>query len=90
MSPPRISNNNRSCAPRKKGSAWKVTKVDDGYKVSGRKIERFAVRAHSDTEEGQRRLRDIMKKMGIMHHLDKQGIMPGQRIHIGSICTLEY
>ncbi len=71
-------------------SAYKITKVDDGFKVSGRKIERFAVRAHTDTEEGQRRLRDIMKKMGIMHYLDKQGIIPGQRIHIGSICTLEY
>lgn len=71
-------------------SAWKVTKVDDGYKVVGRKIERFAVRAHADTEEGQRRLRDIMKKMGIMHYLDKQGIMPGQNIHIGEICVLEY
>jgi len=71
-------------------NAWKIAKVDDGYKVTGRKIERFAVRAHADTEEGQRRLRDIMKKMGIMHHLDKQGIMPGERIHIGEICTLEY
>ena len=71
-------------------NAWKIAKVDDGYKVTGRKIERFAVRAHTDTEEGQRRLRDIMKKMGIMHHLDKQGIMPGERIHIGEICTLEY
>jgi hypothetical protein len=28
--------------------------------------------------------------MGIMHHLQKQGIAPGERIHIGEICTLEY
>ena len=71
-------------------SAWRVVQVDDGFKVTGRKIERFALRADISTEEGQRRVRDIMRKMGIMRSLEKQNILPGQNIHIGTICTIEY
>lgn len=62
---------------------WKVTKVDDGFKVTGHRIEKFAARTDFTQEEGIRRLRDIMKKMGIMHELTRKKIQPGQNIHIG-------
>jgi GTP-binding protein len=70
--------------------AWHIAKEGDDFYVRGRKIERFAIRADVDTEEGERRVRDIMRKMGIMSALERQGIVPDQKIHIGSICTIEY
>jgi GTP-binding protein len=62
---------------------WKITKTADGFKVSGHRIEKFAGRTDFTNEEGIRRLRDIMKKMGIMHELNRKKIKAGQTIHIG-------
>ncbi len=70
--------------------AWHITREEGVFVVSGRKIERFALRVDVETEEGQRRLRDIMGKMGILSGLQRAGIEAGQSIQIGSICTLEY
>lgn len=63
--------------------AWKVTKSKGGFVVTGKKIERFASRTDFNSYHGQQRLRDIMRKMGIMHELTRQGIEPGQAIQIG-------
>lgn len=62
---------------------WKVEKTADGYKVSGQRIEKFAARTDFANEQGVRRLRDIMKKMGIMHELRRQGVEAGSRVQIG-------
>ncbi|MBC7581335.1 GTPase ObgE [Aeromicrobium sp.] len=62
---------------------WTVTKVEDGFKVTGFRIEKFAGRTDFDNEQGIRRLRDIMKKMGIMHDLIRKNIAVGENIHIG-------
>ncbi len=69
---------------------WKLIKRDNGYLLRGKKIERFAQRTDFDNEEGVRRLRDIMKKMGIMREIEKQGIETGQRIDISTIGSIEY
>ncbi|MES2876332.1 MAG: GTPase ObgE [Patescibacteria group bacterium] len=65
--------------------AWQVEKLDEGvYKVSGPRIEKFARR--TDFEGGYQnvnRLRDIMKKMGIVHELKRQGVKGDSVIHIG-------
>ncbi len=57
--------------------AWKVRKIKEGertvFVVKGHKIEKFARRTHFDTFEGLNRLRDIMKKMGIVHALHRDG-----------------
>ena len=70
--------------------SWKVTREDDRYVVTGRKIERFAQRTDFESAAGEQRLRDIMRKMGIMHELSRQGIEPGQKIVIGNSGKLEY
>jgi GTPase len=62
--------------------AWKVEKTANGFVVTGRKIERFAMRTDFDNRHAVARLRDIMKKMGIMHALVRQGIEPGDKIII--------
>ena len=69
--------------------AWSVARHDRVFVVTGRKIERFAARTDFTSFHAVQRLRDIMKKMGIMHELTRQGIEPGQKIKIGSN-NLEY
>lgn len=63
--------------------SWRVQKTDKAFIVTGRKIERFAVRTDFDNPDGVRRLRDIMRKMGIMHELERQKIEPENVVMIG-------
>ena len=70
--------------------AWTVAKTDEGFLIKGRKIEKFAARTDFDSEHGIQRLRDIMKKMGIMYKLRKEGVEPGQKIEIYRKGTIEY
>lgn len=65
-------------------AAWTVEPVEDGYEVTGAKIEQFAARTDFSNDEGVQRLRDIMKKMGILHDLVRKGIEPGQKIFISN------
>jgi GTP-binding protein len=70
--------------------AWTVEPTDGGYEVRGEKIEQFAARTDFGNDEAVQRLRDIMKKMGILHDLVRRGIEAGQTIKIGNHGTLEY
>lgn len=69
---------------------WTIELRDDVFVVSGRKIERFAERTNFDSEEGVQRLRDIMRKMGILVELERRGIESGQKIVIGNDYSIEY
>jgi GTPase len=71
---------------------WKAERTKGGFIVTGRKIERFATRTKFGDEPSEDRLRDILRKMGIVRELDRQGIEPGQTITIGNppIGQLEY
>lgn len=71
-------------------NSWEVKKVNDGFKVTGRKIEKFAARTDFESEHGIQRLRDIMKKMGIMNKLIKDGIQADDVITIGKYGSIEY
>jgi GTPase len=70
--------------------AWHVTREKDFFAVTGRKIERFAARTDFESEEGVRRLRDIMRKMGIAHELVRKNIQPGDRIRFGRAGEITY
>ena len=72
------------------GDSWKITKVPNGFRVTGHKIEKFAARTDFDNEHGVLRLRDIMKKMGIMNKLIREGIESGDVIQIGLYGSFEY
>ncbi len=63
--------------------AWTVEKQNGLFVVAGAKIERFAARTNFSSEPGRRRLRDIMRKLGITHELERQGITQGDTIVIG-------
>ena len=69
--------------PSKAALSWKVAKKDGQFVVSGYKIEKFAARTNFSSEPGVRRIKDIMKKMGIMHELLRQGIQVGDTVVIG-------
>lgn len=51
--------------------------------VRGRKIERFAARTDFASEDGVRRLRDIMRKTGVMKAFERQAIDPNSRVYFG-------
>lgn len=62
---------------------WSVTKQGKVYVVKGHRIEKFAMRTDFENEQGIRRLRDIMKKMGILHELHRRGINAGDIVKVG-------
>lgn len=69
--------------------AWHIEQLPDNesgakiFRVTGHKIEKFARRTRFDTHEGLNRLRDIMKKMGITHGLNRAGAQGDSVIRIG-------
>ncbi len=69
---------------------WTIAKSGSKFMVTGKKIERFAARTDFENDAGVERLRDIMKKMGILHELVRKGIEPGDEIAIGTKGTIEY
>lgn len=64
---------------------WTVTVKNSKQRVyiKGKKIERFAARTDFTSEDGVRRLRDIMRKLGILRALEKEEIEPGYKIYFG-------
>ncbi len=71
---------------------WQIEKTENGFIVTGKKIESFAHRTRFGDYHGEQRMRDILKKNGILKELDKQGIEAGQKIQIGDpiIGKVEY
>ncbi len=62
---------------------WHVTQHGAGFMVTGKKIEQFASRTDFENEHGVQRLRDIMRRQGILHELVRQGIQANQTIQVG-------
>lgn len=63
--------------------AWEVLKQDDIYVVKGYRIEKFARRTDFSNPHSVNRLRDIMKKMGIMHGIDRKGANSDSIVRVG-------
>jgi GTP-binding protein len=64
---------------------WEVEYFADEqvYQVRGEKIEKFARRTNYDQHESINRLRDIMKRLGILHELMRQGATGESLVRIG-------
>lgn len=71
-------------------ASWRVSKENGVFLVTGNKIEKFAQRTDFESEEGMQRLRDIMRKMGIMHKLQRDGVEAGSKIRIGGVGSFDY
>jgi Obg family GTPase CgtA-like protein len=64
---------------------WKIERLSETqWLLTGEKIEKFGRRTHFDNNSATQRLRDIMRKMGIMSELKKQKANPDDRIIIGA------
>ncbi len=70
--------------------AYAVKKQGDIFIVTGERIERFASRTDFERDEGVQRLRDIMRRAGILHELTRQGIVAGQTIQIADVGKIIY
>lgn len=68
---------------REQDTAWRVTKSGDDYIVTGRKIEKFAARTDFSNVHSANRLRDIMRKLGIIHELYRAGATAGSDVYFG-------
>ena len=64
-------------------SAWSIEKLTDLYVVSGKRIEHFARRLDLSDYYSQLRIKDIMRKTGILQELTRQGIAPDCIVQIG-------
>jgi GTP-binding protein len=69
---------------------WQIEKTSHGYKVTGSKIEKFALRTDFSNLQAVARMRDILKKMGVIKALEKRGINPGDKIEINKIGQIIY
>ncbi len=66
-----------------KDKAWQVKFQQGSFRVTGNKIEGFAARTDFSNPHSVNRLRDIMRKMGIVHELERQGADGSSKIIIG-------
>ena len=72
-------------------AAWRVERLGPKtFMVTGRKIEKFAQRTEFTNDEAVQRLRDILRKMGIMHKLERDSIEAGNTIKIAGVGKLKY
>jgi len=63
---------------------WEVVQSDDGaYVITGEKIEKFAAKTDFSNPHGVRRLKDIMKKMGIIQYLEQHLPSEVRKVYIG-------
>lgn len=74
----------------KRDDSWRVDKTAKGFVVSGTRIEQFAGRTDFDNMHAVARLREIMRKTGIMKELLRRGIEPGDTIVIKGYQGLPY
>jgi GTP-binding protein len=65
------------------GDEWSVEKSGSIFIVRGTRIEQFARRTDFSNEQGVQRLRDIMRRQGILHELVRHKIEAGQTIQFG-------
>ena len=70
---------------------WEVERLDeeDSFLVTGRKIERFAMRTDAENDEAVRRMKDIMRKKGILHELRRKGARAGSTVVFGKRKNLQ-
>jgi Obg family GTPase CgtA-like protein len=61
-----------------------VEREGDGWRVTGGQIESFAARTNWAERDAVERIRDILRKRGVMRELSRQGIERGDMIRIGT------
>jgi len=65
--------------------AYSIEELEDGYRVSGKRVERMVAMTNPDSHEGMERLERQLRKLGVFDALEKAGVMPGDHVHFGKI-----
>ena len=60
-----------------------VEKYQDGFRVSGKRIEQMAIMTDMSRHGGKMRMQDVLKKIGAVRELTKLGAMDGDKLYIG-------
>ncbi|MBL8121241.1 GTPase ObgE [Candidatus Saccharibacteria bacterium] len=60
---------------------WTIEKTVDGFKVSGGKVDDFSGRTDFGNDESIARFRDVLRRIGVMHELSRQGAKAGNQIY---------
>jgi GTP-binding protein len=77
-----------SLSPEK--TSWEVSRQNGFYQVTGFKIEKFASRTDFTNNQSVARIKDILKKTGVIRELQRQGIKDGDKIKIGEYGQVEF
>jgi GTP-binding protein len=62
---------------------YEITRVSNGWRISGESIERAAAMTYWDFDESVRRFQRILKTLGIDEALRKAGVKEGDLVNIG-------
>jgi GTP-binding protein len=70
-------------------NAFSISRLDDGWRISGIKIERIAAMTYWEFEAPTRRFQHILEEMGISEAMVEMGVKNGDTVSIGEE-TLEW
>ncbi len=62
---------------------YSILKTEDGWRVSGKALERAAAMTYWEHSQSARRFQKIMEAMGVDRELRKAGVEPGDIVLIG-------
>jgi GTP-binding protein len=81
--PPRWEQEIPVLRPEEDDEAFTIEQVEDGWRVSGRKIERIAAMTYFEFEATALRFQRILEGLGISQALEEAGVQPGDTVYIG-------
>ena len=69
----------------RQANKYSVDQTEDGFVITGKRIEQIAIMTDENNEEALMRVYDVCKKMGIMKELIRLGIKNGDKIRIKQV-----
>jgi GTP-binding protein len=67
------------------GDGFTLAQDDEGYVVTGKRVERLAHQTNFDNEESAERFQRELARLGVDGALRKAGVRPGDTVRIGSV-----
>ena len=72
-------------APKKTDDSWDVEKTADGFRVTGKRIERMVQMTQLDNDEGLRNLHRRFMRIGVIDKLREMGASEGDGVMVGDV-----
>src|SRR5262249_23657364 len=63
--------------------AFSIERIEDGFRVRGKRVERMVAMTNPDSYDGMQRLEKQLRKLGVFAALEEQGVQPGDTIRFG-------